>query len=132
MPTNTKKQNGNVKEKPDSNGANQPPSFIKYRLNDDELKQARAAADEFSDIGSVIENWISQGYKFSASRDNYGGGYQVFITPTSTDNLNWGYTLSSRAPTLEAAIAVQAWKHEILFMENWPKEQTTGDKPSWG
>jgi len=113
-------------------GGSAPPQFIQYRLSDEEMDQAKNAADTYSDIGEIFTQLIDEGYKVSASHDNYGGGVQVFLTPQLPKMDNWGYTLTGRAPTLLAAVAVIAWKHYTLFTCDWPKGASDRKGGSWG
>lgn len=98
------------------------PSFVKYNLSEDERDQAKNAADTLQDVGEIVAQFIDEGYKFSASHDNYGGGTQVFITPQKPDSVNAGWTLSARGPSLVLAVGVLAWKHFTLFSRDWPKD----------
>jgi len=134
MPTtkNSTKQSNSSNRSENNGGDRQPPSFITYRLNEDELAQAKNAAETYSDLGEIIAQFIEEGYKFSASHDNYGGGSQCFITPSSKEAVNAGYTLSARAPTLIAAVAVLCWKHYTLFSQDWPKEGIQQRGGGWG
>jgi len=115
------------------NGARSgPPQFIQYRLNEQEMEQAKNAAETYSELGEIVAQFIEEGYKFSASHDNYGGGTQCFITPIGKDQPNSGYTLSARAPTLIAAVAVLCWKHYTLFGQEWPREAPVNRGGGWG
>lgn len=109
-----------------------PPQFIKTRLTDIQLEAAKAAADNYSDVGEIVSQMIDEGYKFSASHDGWGGGVQVFMTTGDEDNVNFRYTLSARAPTLIAAVAVLCYKHYTLFSQNWPKDDDGNKGPNWG
>jgi len=122
----------NGKQSSERGGASGPPQFIQYRLSDAEMEQAKNAADTYSDIGEIFTQLIDEGYKVSASHDNYGGGVQVFLTPGSQKIDNWGYTLTARAPTLLAAVAVLAWKHYTLFTCDWPKGASERKGSGWG
>lgn len=97
------------------------PAFVKYNLSEDERDQAKFAAETLTDVGEIVDQLIGEGYKFSASHDNYGGGVQVFITPQKPDSVNAGFTLSARGPSLVLAVGVLAWKHFTLFARDWPK-----------
>jgi hypothetical protein len=108
------------------------PQFIQYRLTEDETSQAKNAAETFADIGEIFEQMINEGYKVSASHDGYGGGCQVFMTPSGKEGVNIGYTLTARAPTLLAAVAVLCWKHYTLFSQDWPKDQGEHKGAAWG
>lgn len=101
------------------------PSFVKYNLTDDERDQAKNAAETLQDVGEIVAQFVDDGYKFSASHDNYGGGTQVFITPQKPDSVNAGWTLSARGPSLVLAVGVLAWKHYTLFGREWPKNFET-------
>jgi hypothetical protein len=115
-----------------SRGVSGPPSFVKYRLSDDEMAQAREAATTLSDVGEIFTQMISEGYKLSASHDGYGGGVQVFMTPTDPEGENAGWTLTARAPFLLQAVGVLAWKHYTLFSQKWPKVATETKTGAWG
>jgi len=119
-------------EQPAGRGVSGPPQFVKYRLTDDEMDQAKNAATEMADIGEIFAQLIGEGYKVSASYDNYGKGVQVFLTPSNKDNANFGWTLTARAPMLLLAVGVLCWKHYTLFMQNWPKEVSEQQGSGWG
>jgi len=122
------KQTNNV----DNGARSGPPQFIQYRLNEQEMEQAKNAAETYSDLGEIVAQFIEEGYKFSASHDNYGGGTQCFITPSEKDRPNSGFTLSARAPTLIAAVAVLCWKHYTLFSQEWPQDVQPNRGGGWG
>jgi hypothetical protein len=114
------------------NGAKQPPQFVKFRMSEEQIKQAQDTVDGLSDVMAIIGEFCDAGYKFSASHDDYGGGTQVFLTPSKSDNPNFGWTLSARGPSLVAAFAVLVYKHFTLFDQNWPKDQQAPRGESWG
>lgn len=126
--TNTTRTSG----KPADSGVKGPPQFIQYRLSDEELAQAHNAAENFADVVEIFDQMIGEGYKLSASYDAYGGGTQVFMTPSNKGNVNAGYTLTARAPSLTAAVAVLCWKHYTLFAQDWPKEPDSRKGTGWG
>lgn len=126
----TKSDSGSV-----ANGGragNNAPSFVKYRLNDDEMAQAKEACTSMSDVGEILTQMVDEGYKISVSHDDYGGGMQAFMTPGKRESVNSGWTLTARAPTLLAAVGVLAWKHYTLFSQIWPKEAETRQGQTWG
>jgi len=124
----TKSDNQNV----ESGVRNGPPKFVKYRLSESEMEQAHNVANSPIDVVDIVRQFIDEGYKVSCSHDSYGGGTQVFITPSSGDNPNAGWTLSARAPTLNLAVGVLAFKHYTLFGQDWPKEAVVSGGGSWG
>ena len=127
--TNKTNTSGKSSDNGDRKG---PPAFIQYRLTEDELVQAKNAADNYFDVGEIIAQFIEEGYKFSASHDSYGGGTQCFVTPSSSENINFGFTLSARAPNLLSAVAVLCWKHYTLFGKDWPKGEVSQKGQGWG
>lgn len=114
------------------NGARKIPQFIKYRLTDDELDEAREIVLDTEDVFNFIVDVVTQNYKFSASYDSYGGGVQCFLTPGDPENENYGYTLSARAPDLMNAINMLRFKHNNLFSGIWPKETDKPTGNAWG
>jgi hypothetical protein len=117
----------------ESDGADRkPPEFVQYRLSEDEFAQAKEACSEFSDVVAVFQQFIAEGYKVSMSHDSYGGGVQVFATPVDKGSVNGGWTLSARAPTIEQACGVLAFKHYTLFDQVWPKDVGTRRGEVWG
>jgi len=113
-------------------GVRTPPAFIHYALSDSELSEAQAFASEVRDITLTVQQFVSEGYKFSTSFDKYGGRVQFFIPPAVPENVNAGFTLSSRAPNLTAAVGVLAFKHYSLFQEVWPLIPNQPQGKSWG
>jgi len=108
------------------------PQFVQYRLNEGEMEQARNAAETFSDVAEILSQFVEEGYKFSCSRDTYGGGVQVFLTPVKRESVNGGLSLTARAPNLIAATAVLCWKHYTLFAQVWPRENVSSGGSTWG
>lgn len=129
MSKNTRERGSNGADQKQNSG---PPQFIKARLTDVQLEAAKAAADNYSDVGEIVSQMIDEGYKFSASHDGWGGGVQVFMTTGDSESVNFRYTLSARAPTLIAAVAVLCYKHYTLFSQNWPKDDDGNKGPNWG
>lgn len=123
-----------TKELPENGvvGANSRPSFVRYRLTEAELAQARNACLELGDLGGIIEQFIEEGYKFSAGFDSYGGGIQAFITPAKKGMVNEGWTLTARAPDVRLAIGMLAFKHYTLFDQTWPKDAPQNKGETWG
>jgi len=124
--TKTSGQNGA------SGVSNARPNFVRYRLTEAEIAQARNACLELGDLAAVIEQFIEEGYKFSASKDTYGGGIQTFLTPQKSDNANWGWSLTSRAPDVRLAVGMLAFKHYTLFDGVWPQEAPANKGETWG
>ena len=123
-PTNT--------DKSGSNGGRTAPQFVQYTLTDDQLAAARAACEDMTDFCHIVLGFIETGYKFSISTDKYGGGVQAFLTPTEPGTANWGWTLTARAPDVESAAGVLAYKHYTLFDGIWPKEGQKRRGQTWG
>jgi hypothetical protein len=115
-----------------ANGANVRPEFVKYRLTEKELAQARAACASPLDLGAIIGNFVDEGYKISIGHDNYGGGFQAFATSAVKDGPNFGWTLTARAPDVEQALGMLAYKHFTLFNRQWPKEVAVNKGETWG
>lgn len=107
----------------DANGDKPIPSFVKYRMSDEEMAdfQSNQTMDEdgiFQFMCWCIDNRV----KFSASYDAYGGGCQAFLTPGKPEDKNFGLTLSARAPDLLNAVSLLHYKHFVLFKQEWPKD----------
>jgi hypothetical protein len=115
-----------------NNGARAIPQFVRYRLTEAELAQARNACLDMGDVGEVISQFVDEGYKFSASFDSYGGGIQVFVTPTPKNPQNLGMTLTARAPELRLAVGMLAFKHYTLFAQQWPSDISDRKGETWG
>lgn len=115
-----------------ANGDRRAPQFVQYRLSNEQLAMARNAAETFSDVAGIISQLVDEGYKFSIAVDKYGGGVQAFITPCGDGTLNWGWTLTARAPGLIEAVALIAWKHYTLFEQVWPKDAAPRAIPNYG
>jgi len=126
------KQTTNGKNKSGNNGGRPSAQFIKYRLTEKELDAARDARPQDAELVGIVQQLTAEGYKFSASYDSYGGGIQVFITPTSPDSPNAGFTLSARAPDLLSAVGVLLYKHYTLFSQEWPADIPDQKTPAWG
>lgn len=122
-------KNGKTQEE---SGVKAPPQFVKYRMTDEEIKDAQNTVDGLQDVLEIIAQFCDLGYKFSASHDDYGGGTQCFLTPSKTDNPNYGWTLSARGPSLVSAFAVLVYKHFTLFNQEWPKDSAPARGASWG
>ncbi len=119
-------------EKTAENGDRKPPQFIKYRLTDEELETAKEIELDPEDLAEFMVDVILERYKFSCSFDNWGGGVQCFLTPGDSENANFGYTLSARAPNLLSAVGLLRFKHINLFSGIWPKEAAPGQGNPWG
>ena len=133
--TTSKNSNKSVNgiEKKDVLGDNrQPPQFVQYRLTDEELAEAKQHLLTPDGVITEISALCENGYKMSVSVDKYGGGLSAFLTPTSPDNENFGFTLSARAPSFIQAFSLLVWKHYELFSQDWPKEQRQSKGNSWG
>jgi len=109
-----------------------PSRFVRSELSNQEKEHVKAQNYVWDDIPENLVALVEAGYKVSLTNDLKSNAYAVWITPTDEDNLNHGFTLSARGPTLLAALSVAFYKHFTKFDGVWPKDDNNPYRDQWG
>jgi len=92
--------------------------FVDIPLSpDDKERLAALSATDYPDIWEFFESVLSQGYKFSITRDEAHNCDIATLTGKGEGCINKGYSLSARGPGLESAILALWYKHVTLCEE---------------
>jgi len=89
--------------------------FVDIRLTPDEKASLSAmGASDYPDIGAFIDDVLSDGYKFSVTRDEAHSCYISTITGKGQGCVNAGFSLSARGPSLDGSILTLYYKHVVI------------------
>lgn len=110
--------------------------FVDIQLSpDDKERLAALSVTDYPDIWEFFESVLSDGYKFSITRDEAHSCDIATLTGKGEGCPNKGYSLSARGPSLEGAILALWYKHVTLCEEQrWSgHEKAASDQLSlWG
>jgi hypothetical protein len=109
-----------------------PSKFVRSELTDQEKEHLKNQQYVWDDIPEHLVSLVEAGYKVSCTNDLKSNSFAVWITPSSEDNPNYGFTLSARGPSLLAALSVAFYKHYTKFDGVWPKDERDYSKDQWG
>lgn len=107
--------------------------FVDIPLSDEQ--RALVSELNFSDESalSFMEEVCEDGYKVSIVQDTAHQSYIATITGQHADNLNKGYSLSGRGPTVVGALASLAFKHcDLCDRGIWTNFSGSSAKSAWG
>jgi len=107
--------------------------FIDIALSDEQ--RAIVAELNFPDESAIsfIVECTSDGYKVSIVEDPAHSCYIASLTGQHPDNVNKGFTLTGRGPTVLGALASLAYKHLTLCDGGlWSNFASSAAKSSWG
>jgi len=107
--------------------------FIDIALSDEQ--RAIVSEMNFPDESalSFLEELCEDGYKISIVQDKQHKSYIATATGQHADNLNQGYSLSGRGPTVIGAVAALAYKHVQLCDRGvWANFAGSTTTSAWG
>lgn len=89
--------------------------FINIRLSDEQKEEFRVWLAEYGQhVAGYLDDALSEGIKFGAAADRENACFVVTFTGALVDGSNERYCCTSRNDTLNSAIALAVWKHEVL------------------
>lgn len=106
------------------NGIARIPFNVPERKKFDKWLQGEP--DVFFELGEII----AQDYKLSLSHEDRSGAVMASLSCYNPKEANYKYTLVSRAPTVQDAIAVTVFKHLVLAEGKWQEPDAEADL--WG
>lgn len=108
--------------------------FINIRLTDAQKGEFEAwVAEAAKHVPGYLDDHLAEGVKFGASFDRENECTVVTYTGALVANSNERYCCTSRAGTLDLAIALAVWKHEVLAAGDYGNfSPKTGDFLKFG
>lgn len=89
--------------------------FINIRLSDEQKEEFHGWMEaNKAHIAGYLDDHLADGVKFGASYDRENECTVVTYTGALVANSNERYCCTSRAGSLDVAIALAVWKHEVL------------------
>src|SRR6266480_482064 len=103
-----------------NNGASYPlPPFVSCELSDEQKKFVKAHVPPMEQLLDAVDKWVRDGFKLSIRYDERSSAVLVTLTGPTSDSDCAGLALSSRGPSLHAALAVLSYKHFEVLAEDW-------------
>lgn len=102
---------------PAANARPEWKGFCDIPLTSEQKDRVRELSSDPVDCLGIIGDFVSNGYRFTASRDTRGGGFVSSVTPTQPSDPNAGFTLTGRGGSLERAINALYYKHVVIAQE---------------
>lgn len=89
--------------------------FVNIQLTDEQKAEFHAwLAENKQHVAGYLDDHLGDGIKFGASYDRQNEACVVTYAGALMGKSNHRYCVTSRAGTLDQAIALAVWKHEVL------------------
>lgn len=105
-----------VSAKPDAWQAN---GFVNLTLSEAQIKDVFKIYDKAEKVESDMLKELSDGYKITFSFNPKTGAIVCSLSNKDTDSPNYGWILTSHAPTWFEALSISLYKHIIVLERNW-------------
>lgn len=93
--------------------------FVNYDLTKEDKAALKKANPTTEQVLTSILQLTKEGYKLSISWDNYSDCPQAILIGSAPTCSNHGYMISSRASSIEKALAALVYKHLTVFDGVW-------------
>lgn len=108
------------------------PEFVSCELSDAEKAKVKENLLSVEECHDLLETLQNEGYRVALSHDGRSDCVGIYVTAVDSDHENYGYALSSRAPSLQGALTVLAFKHYDKLKEDWKTGAATSARDTWG
>jgi len=109
--------------------------FIDFRVSDESKQRYLAWLEDFNftQLWSILEDYMDRMYKVSFSFDSYNTAYTATLTCNDPSHPDAGWCLTARGETLEQALTTVIWKDTVAITNNWTDEkQASQQSKKWG
>jgi len=93
--------------------------FIQYELDAEQQKACKAWEADEALVFSMVEEMISDGYKFTIKYDTYGDCYGCFVFAADDHATNGGTILTGRGNSAWKSVKQALWKHHVALSGDW-------------
>lgn len=100
--------------------------FIRLELTDAQKTEARQWVSGHSELLTLADEVIENGYKFTVKYDDYNNCVAVFLQPADGEHENAGYILTGRGSTVASSLREVLYKHFVALSGDW---STSSDGP---
>lgn len=106
--------------------------FVSVGLNVERKAAVKSWGSNWEGVIGLLAELILDDYRVSFSAANEGSAVQCSVTCRDDKDINFGWCMTSRAPTWQDALRVAMWKHFELCERDW-SEFLEGDvDDAWG
>lgn len=122
--------------KPSHNGAKkdswQPKGFVNLYLSEAQLAHAFETYAKETKVESDWNDEMANGYRFTFSYDGKTGSVLCTVNCKDESSENFGWLLSSFAPSWKEALVLSLYKHLIVLECHWGNNETSAPKAAYG
>ncbi len=94
--------------------------WVNYKLNDVDKAQFDAWLPEPAEVAGSIIEMVDEGYRFTLGYDKYKGSVSVTCIAPAEGTPNTGRGYSTFARSWDKVWALTAFKHYVVFQQEWP------------
>lgn len=100
--------------------------YVNVYLTDEQVDEFTGSyAPRIKNPFQLVAGWIDAGFKLTVGMKDQGATVYVSAMDMRPDSPSAGYILSSFAPDLQQALALLAYKHEVVLKGVWSTEKKT-------
>lgn len=104
------------------------PRFVDVKLTAEDRKAFLSWKDRGSDVVPVLQGLADTGYRVGVSWSGEQQAYTVSLTCRDAESVNSGLCMTSFAKTLETAIWLAVYKHDVVTEGSWVDGTFGGDE----
>lgn len=109
-----------------------PQGFVNLYLTEGQLDHAWTTFEDRAKVYASFENEMGNGYRFTFSIDAKTGAFVCTCNCKDESSPNFGWLLSSFAPTWEEALILTLYKHLVVLEAKWGDNETIARKATYG
>ena len=93
--------------------------FIQFELDTDQQAACKAWDVSPDDVFTLVEEMLSDGYKFTLKYDDRTNCYACFVFPPDDHPTNGGRALTGRGSNSWKGVKQVLWKHIMALQGDW-------------
>jgi len=110
----------------------QPKGFVNLYLTENQLSDAFKQFEKWEKTEKALNDEMANGYKFTFSYDNRSGSVVCTVACKDETSENYGWLLSSFAPSWQEALILSIYKHLIVLDGHWGDNETKASAQRYG
>jgi hypothetical protein len=105
--------------------------FVKYELSKEEKSTLKTDYAPRAELAHILLGFCEGGYKVTVKFDAYSSCYACFVQRADDKPKNANLILTGRGSVPASAILEAAFKHWVLFDEDWPVPVSRAQIEAW-
>lgn len=110
----------------------QPKGFVNLHLTESQLAHVWETFPDSDKIIGAFTNEMANGYRFTFSVDSKTGATVCTANCKDEASVNYGWLLSSFAPTYIEALCLTLYKHLVVLEAHWGDMETKATAAQYG